>query len=98
MLGVFTNDLPVHLTFRRNIDNNVVKEFRVTTQAPTFRERAFSFVKFDFCCYERRKVLWARRHLVLLERSRHTRYLAATAETAATTDRVDVNTERSSSR
>ena len=95
MLGVFANDLTMHLTFRGHVDNNVVEQFRVTTQPPTLRQWAFPLIKFNFGCNERRQMFRTRGHLMLLESARHAGDLAATAKSTATADRVNIYAKRS---
>ena len=57
MLGVFANNLAMHLAFRGNINNHIVNERGMTTQAMALGECPFTIFETRFGRAKRRQVL-----------------------------------------
>ena len=93
MLGIFTNNLTVNLALRRHVYNDVIKQLGMTTQPPTLRKRTFALVELYLRGNQWRQMRWARRHLVLLEGTRHASDLASTTQAPATADRIDIHAQ-----
>jgi hypothetical protein len=81
----------MNLTLRWHIDDHIIKQLSMAAQTPTFRQRTFTFIEFNFSGNWRREVLRFGDHLMFLECPRHAGNLTTPTETTPATDGIDIN-------
>jgi hypothetical protein len=81
----------MNLAFGRNVNDNIVKQGGMTTQAMTFRESPFAFFKPGLGNAERRQIFGIRGESVFWKVPGHTLDSATATKTSTTTNRVYVN-------
>jgi hypothetical protein len=91
MFSVFSDNLSMNLTLRWHIDDHIIKQLSMAAQTPTFRQRAFTFIKLNFSRNRRREVLRFGDHLMFLECPTHAGNLTTPAETTPTTNGININ-------
>ena len=93
-LGTLADNLPMHLTVGRNVDDNVAQNLRRTAQASPGAERCALLVVALLDRSELREMVGPRAHPVLGKLAYALNDLAATADSATTTHRIEVDTKR----
>ena len=93
-LGTLANDLPVNLTVRRNVDDDVAPNLRRAPQASPGAEWRALLVVALLDRSEFREMPGPRAHPVLGKLAGALHDLAATADTSTTTHRIEVDAKR----
>ncbi len=92
-VGLLPHDLAVDLGLGRHVDQQIAADLRVTPE-PAILGEAIAFAVALLRLGERDQVVGRARDPVLRERPRHRHHLAAAADPAPATDRVEVDAQR----
>ena len=91
-VGLLPHDLAMDLGLGRHVDQQIAADLRVTPE-PAILGEAVAFAVALLRLGERDQVVGRARDPVLRERPRHRHHLAATADPASATDRVEVDAQ-----